>query len=95
MSWNIAGLGKPKALKVELNRQLELAKGGTINLPHEHASVALIQEIVEGQLDFLEENAPDCAIQVAASGSAYPKTANYPGGTATELSVKTLGFFVE
>lgn len=95
MSWNIAGIGKPAALKAELNRQIELAKKGTVGLPHEHASVALIQEVIEGQLNFLEENAPGCAVQVAASGSAYPKTENYPGGTATELSVKTLGVFVE
>jgi hypothetical protein len=94
MSWSVSGAGKPIALKRELNRQFEAAKAGTLSVPHEHASVCLNQEIVEGQLNFTEEKNPETIMVVTASGSAYfgfTSDGKPYGGTNTALEVKPLG----
>lgn len=89
MSWSIHVKGKPAPVKRALVAQFEGAKSSTQSIPHEHAAVALTEEIVEGQLNFLIEHQPDSIVTVSASGyaSVAPAGASWSSSTETKLQI--------
>lgn len=99
MSWSVMAVGKPAAVKAKLAEAFASAKTSTANIPHECESVSLVEQIVNGQLDFLAgltKGQP--AVQVTANGSAYSTTdaaGLVQGGSQVTLDVKPLFGFVE
>lgn len=87
MSWSVNAVGRPAAVKTALVQQFENAKKSTANVPHELASVGLIEQIVNDQLDFLAD-VPNVAVNVAANGSAYKSGQN--GSSSVRVSVEPL-----
>lgn len=91
MSWSVNAFGKPAAVKTALAKQFESAKLGTKSLPHEHAAVESIENIVNWELDFLAActNKAGYAyvVRVEAGGSAY-KSADGSGYTQINCKVQ-------
>lgn len=97
MSWTIGAIGKPAAVKAALKKQFESARQGTANVPHEQASVDSIEQIVNGQLDYLVD-VPGTAVKVAANGSAYKSMhgdAALSGHSSVTLTVEPVYGYVE
>ena len=92
MSWSVSAIGKPAAVKKSLAGQFDQAKKQTARLPHESESVALIEQIVNGQLDYVAD-LPGVVTQVAAQGSAYKQGTQ--GNSEVALTVKQIYGFVE
>ena len=85
MSWSVAAVGKPAAVKQSLEKQFAQAKESTKHVPHEQESVGHVESIVNGQLDFLAARTNASAVAVSASGSAYT---NLDGSGSSQLEVK-------
>lgn len=96
MSWSVGSVGKPAAVKAALAAQFDRAKQSTAGIPHECESVGLIEQIVNGQLDFLTD-LPGVAVTVAASGSAYKSLSATPptGNSSVSLSVTPIYGFAD
>lgn len=95
MSWSVSSIGKPAAVKAALAAQFESAKKSTANVPHEQESVGLVEQIVNGQLDFLTD-IPNVAVRVDANGSAYKSTVPpVSGSTSIKVEVTPLYGWVE
>lgn len=93
MSWSVFAVGRPAAVKKELQRQFANCKPGLINMPHEHASAALTEEMFDAQLNFLIDNSISVAVEVSASGHAW--VAGASGETSQQVSFKTIPGFVD
>lgn len=97
MSWSVSAVGKPAAVKAALQPQFQYAKGSTSHIAHEQASVCSVEEIVNGQLDFMASHAPTTPVTVKASGSASvaPKDASWESYTQIALEVIPINGFIE
>lgn len=94
MSWSVFATGKPAAVRAALAKSFAAAKESTKHVPHEQESVGKVEEIVNGQLDFLASMKNPQAVQVSASGSAWTST-NGEGSTQVEMKVQPIPGFVE
>lgn len=95
MSWSVHSVGKASAVKAALASQFDSAKQSTASVPHECESVASVESIVNGQLDFLVLAKTPHAVRVTASGSAWWSDTNGERGTSVSLQVEDLGAYVE
>lgn len=98
MSWSVFAVGKAVAVKDALAKQFANAKNGAAHVPHEAASVALIEQVVNGQLDFLAEATHTTVVEVKAGGSAWgteDSSGKKGRSTATNMEVKVIPGFVE
>lgn len=75
MSWSVSATGTPAGVKVYLVKQFENARKSTESIPHEHASVGLVEKIVNDQLDFLADIS-NAIVTVNANGSAYKQASS-------------------
>jgi hypothetical protein len=94
MSWSVLATGKPAAVKAALAKSFASAKESTKHVPHEQESVGKVEDIVNGQLDFLAATTNPGAVQVSASGSAWRST-DGQGSTQVEMRVTPLAGFIE
>lgn len=92
MSWSVACMGKPLAVKAALEEQFANAKKNTASVPHEQEAVALIERIVNAQLDFLAD-LTKVAVKVEARGSAYKSGAT--GSSSVTLDLQPIYGWVE
>jgi hypothetical protein len=97
MSWSVQAFGKPEAVKKALKGQFESAKSSTQSIPHEHATVALTEETVEANLNFLIEKSPNTPVRVHASGSASvaPADSSWPSSTQAKFDIESISGFLE
>lgn len=94
MSWSVAAIGKPEAVKRSLAAQFERAKESTASFPHECEVVGAVEKIVNSQLDFVT-GVPGLVIQVMATGNAYQSPDTPQKSSAVTLEVKPIYGFVE
>lgn len=100
MSWSVRAVGRIAAVKESLEKQFAQAQAGTQHVPHEAASVKMIEEVVNGQLGFLAESTRPLAVRVEASGSAWSSTAMEQGiehrnrSTQTKVLVELIDGFL-
>ena len=81
MSWSVVVVGKPAAVKAAATEQFNTLQQ-TLTVEHELRTVALAQQIVENELDFLATIEPTVAVRVDCHGSAW-KPASGPGGSSS------------
>jgi hypothetical protein len=94
MSWSVTQSGKAGALKVALVTQFDIAKRGCAHMPHEQEMVALIEQLVIKQLDWLD---PSTVVTVTGNGSAYQSNGSPPNnrGASFSLAFTPIYGFVE
>ena len=97
MSWSIYRLGKAAALKAALVKDFEGAKNSTSSIEHEHESVVLAEQVVNGQLDFFAKNAPNTLLKVECSGSACiaPPGTTWTTSSQVSIAVSAMGQITE
>ena len=93
MTWSVNAVGKPLAVKAALVAQFKQAYVGTAHMPHEQATVAAAEQMVNTELDFLA-GCKGVAVHVQGGGSAYKDTQGN-GSTSMTLKVEPLYGFVE
>jgi len=95
MSWSVYAVGRPAAVKAKIKEEFARIKPNLVNMPHEHASAALTEEILDTQLNFFIENGITIAVKIEASGHAW-KTEGQPFGDSNQrLIFETIPGFVE
>ena len=70
MSWSINAVGRPEAVRQELARQFESAKQSTRAILHENRSVAIVESLVNNELEALKTSDWVKVVRVTACGSA-------------------------
>lgn len=95
MSWSLSGAGKPAALKAKLESQFAQAKKNVAHVEHEVKAVELAEQIVNGELDFLADQATPTAVTVTAGGSVSNGSETYPRSSQINVSVQPIYGFVE
>jgi hypothetical protein len=95
MSWSLSGVGKPAALKAKLQPQFEQAKKNVAHVEHEVKAVELAEQLVNGELDFLAEQAAPTPVTVSAGGSASNGNHAYPRTSQVTVSVQPIYGFAE
>lgn len=100
MSWSVKAVGRIAAVRESLEKQFEQARAGAQHVPHEAASVGMIEGVVNGQLDFLAESTRPLAVRVEASGSAWSSAVTEQGiehrnrSTQTKVLVELIDGFL-
>ena len=85
MSWSVSAVGRTAAVKKALERQFEAAKNATKWINHENLSVAIVENLVNNELDALDGAEYGKAIRVEASGSASTENGKV---RSSQVSVK-------
>lgn len=94
MSWSVNALGRIDAVKQSLEKQFESAKSATKYVAHEERSVAIVESLVNNELDALKNSDYAKVIHVQASGSASTQSGRVVSSQVT-LKVEPVYGFVE
>jgi hypothetical protein len=94
MSWSVSAVGRTEAVKQSLSKQFESAKNATSYVPHEQRSVAIIESLVNNELDAIKDAGNMKIVRVEAGGSAVSQNGRVLSSQVS-LKIEPLYGFVE
>lgn len=94
MSWSVGAIGRTEAVKQALTKQFESAKSATSYILHEQRSVAIIESLVNNELDAIKNADNMKIVRVEASGSASAQNGRVLSSQVT-LKIEPIYGFVE
>jgi len=94
MSWSVNAVGRTEAVKQALAKQFESAKSSTKNVLHEERSVAIIESLVNNELEAIKNADYMKIVRVEASGSASTQNGRVLSSQVS-LKIEPIYGFVE
>jgi hypothetical protein len=94
MSWSVSAVGRTEAVKRSLAKQFEGALCATAYVLHEQRSVAIIESLVNNELDAIKDADNMKIVRVEASGSATSQNGRVLSSQVS-LKIEPIYGFVE
>lgn len=94
MSWSVSAVGRPEAVKQSLAKQFESAKSATSYILHEQRSVAIIESLVNNELDAIKDADRMKVVKVEANGTASSQNGRVLSSQVS-LKIEPIYGFVE
>lgn len=94
MSWSVSAIGRTEAVRQSLAKQFEIAKRATSYVLHEQRSVAIIESLVNNELDAIKDADNMKIVRVEAIGSASSQNGRVLSSQVS-LKIEPIHGFVE